>query len=88
LDAWRLGDESQQPIFPQLVHIRRCTQRLPIFRHSAQPSIDVGKLSTVIRSRCPQTVVIGWPPDHLASLGADVGLVLNDDSRQARRGRS
>ena len=25
--AWRFGDESQQPILPQLMHIRRCTQR-------------------------------------------------------------
>ena len=28
--AWRFGEESQQPILPQVMHIRRCTQRPPI----------------------------------------------------------
>ena len=35
-------EESQQPIFPQLWHIRRCTQRLPIFKHSSQPAMSAG----------------------------------------------
>src|SRR5262245_13670532 len=40
--ACLFGDESQQPIFPQVMHIRRCTQALPIFRHSSQPAIFSG----------------------------------------------
>jgi hypothetical protein len=39
------GRESQQPIFPQVMHIRRCTHELPIRRHS-QPSIDAGSALT------------------------------------------
>ena len=52
LRAWRFGDASQQPILPQVMHMRRCTQRLPIFRHSSQPAIDDGSVVTAIRSRC------------------------------------
>src|SRR4029450_2762197 len=49
--AWRFGEESQQPIFPQVMHMRRWTQPLPIFRHSSQPSIDSGRAVTSIWSR-------------------------------------
>ena len=38
--AWRFGDESQQPTFPQVRHNRRWTHQPPIFRHSSQPSAD------------------------------------------------
>ena len=38
LVAWRFGELSQQPTWPQVRHRRRCTQGEPIFRHSSQPS--------------------------------------------------
>jgi hypothetical protein len=43
-----LGDESQQRIVPQLVHMRRCTQWSPVFRHSSQPAIVGGSAVVVI----------------------------------------
>jgi hypothetical protein len=49
--ACLFGDESQQPIFPHVIHMRRCTQRLPIFRHSSQPAIVSGSDVTSIWSR-------------------------------------
>src|SRR5579862_1415378 len=65
--ACRFGDSSQQPILPQLMHIRRCTQLLPIFRHSSQPSMGRGSSVTVICSRC-----MHWG-------GAIAGLCLRGD---------
>src|ERR1700686_534023 len=38
LVAGLLGESSQQPTCPQLRQIRRCSQTLPLFRHSSQPS--------------------------------------------------
>ena len=38
LVAWRLGELSQQPTWPQVRQSRRCTHCEPIFRHSSQPS--------------------------------------------------
>ncbi len=38
LVACVLGDESQQPTFPQVRQVRRCTQVAPIARHSSHPS--------------------------------------------------
>jgi hypothetical protein len=32
------GESSQQPTWPQLRQIRKCSHRLPLFRHSSQPS--------------------------------------------------
>jgi len=49
--ACLFGDESQQPIFPHVMHMRRWTQRLPIFRHSSQPSMRSGNAVTSIWSR-------------------------------------
>src|SRR5437764_10840281 len=49
--ACLFGDESQQPIFPHVMHIRRCTQPLPIFRHSSQPARCSGTVVTSIWSR-------------------------------------
>ena len=49
--ACRFGEESQQPICPHVMHMRRCTQMLPVFRHSAQPSMDEGSAVTWIWSR-------------------------------------
>ena len=48
--AWRIGELSQQPTWPQLWHTRRCTQsRRPIARQSSQP-VDDG-VPSVIWSR-------------------------------------
>src|ERR1700688_1609736 len=38
LVACLLGESSQQPTWPQLRQIRRCSHSLPLFRHSSQPS--------------------------------------------------
>jgi hypothetical protein len=38
LVAWRFGELSQQPTWPQVRHSRRWTQAEPVFRHSSQPS--------------------------------------------------
>src|SRR6476659_8088653 len=50
--AWRLGELSQQPTWPQLMHIRRCTHRSPIRRQSSQPGL-LGRTSAT-SSRCVQ----------------------------------
>src|SRR5213078_3992630 len=49
--ACLFGDESQQPIFPHVMHMRRCTQRLPIFKHSSHPAISAGRAVTSTWSR-------------------------------------
>jgi hypothetical protein len=33
-----LGESSQQPTWPQVRQIRKCSHMLPLFRHSSQPS--------------------------------------------------
>src|SRR6516225_1301181 len=38
LVAWRFGESSQQPTWPQVRHKRRWTHGEPIFKHSSQPS--------------------------------------------------
>src|SRR6516162_4459440 len=38
LVAWRFGESSQQPTWPQVRHRRRWTHGEPIFKHSSQPS--------------------------------------------------
>jgi hypothetical protein len=50
-EACLFGDESQQPTFPHVMHMRRCTQALPVFKHSSQPSIVSGNAVTLIWSR-------------------------------------
>jgi hypothetical protein len=52
LVAWRFGDESQQPTWPQVMHIRRWTHQLPMRRHSSQPSAE-GRTSRM-SARCEQ----------------------------------
>ena len=42
-EAWRLGEESQQPTLPQLRQTRRCTHWAPIARQSSQPSVWSGR---------------------------------------------
>src|SRR6202020_3021641 len=46
-DAWRLGDESQQPTFPHVRQTRKCIQVPPIFRHSSQPSVCSGRSTRI-----------------------------------------
>src|ERR1700754_2644077 len=38
LVACLLGESSQQPTWPQLRQMRRCSHTLPLCRHSSQPS--------------------------------------------------
>src|SRR5664279_3349206 len=38
LVACRFGESSQQPTWPQLRQILKCSHTLPLFRHSSQPS--------------------------------------------------
>src|SRR5580698_4850865 len=38
LVACLLGESSQQPTWPQVRQIRKCSHTLPLFRHSSQPS--------------------------------------------------
>ncbi len=47
-------EESQQPTWPQVKHIRRCTQVSPVFKQSSQPSADGTTLR--ILSLCVQIV--------------------------------
>src|SRR5947209_15797254 len=58
--ACLFGELSQQPIFPQLWHMRRCTHQPPVFRHSSQPAISAGTLVTWISSRCVQLTSPVW----------------------------
>src|SRR5208283_5347955 len=53
-------DESQQPTWPQDRHIRRCTQRSPVFTQSSQTRV-VGSV-TRIPSRCVHCVIVPVPP--------------------------
>jgi hypothetical protein len=43
---------------PQLRHIRRCSQRAPIFKHSSQPCSGSGNSVTWTLSRCEQAAAI------------------------------
>jgi hypothetical protein len=38
--ACRLGELSQQPTWPQIMHIRRCTHESRVRRQSSQPFAD------------------------------------------------
>jgi hypothetical protein len=35
-----LGEELQQPTWPPVMHIRKCTHRAPILSQSSQPCAD------------------------------------------------
>ncbi len=52
--ACRLGDESQQPTWPQLRQMRRWHHFVPSARHSSQPSTALGQLGDLDVSRCVQ----------------------------------
>src|SRR3954453_7612723 len=50
--AWRPGELSQQPMWPQVWHIRRCTHCIPNARHSSQPATSPGRARYSTASRC------------------------------------
>ena len=52
--ACLFGEESQQPIFPHVMHMRRCTQRRRS-RVSSQPAMCSGRSTISIRSVWVQT---------------------------------
>ena len=58
--AWWLaclfGDESQQAIKPHVWHIRRWSQRPPLSKQGAQPTISPDGSSSNTWSRCEQAV--------------------------------
>src|SRR5437763_16403330 len=58
--ACLFGELSQQPIFPQLWHMRRCTHQPPVFRHSSQPATSAGTSVTWISSRWVQLTRAVW----------------------------
>src|ERR1043165_2419466 len=43
---------SQQPTWPQVWHILRCTQLIPIARHSSHPATSPGGSRYLTASRC------------------------------------
>src|ERR1700761_5431672 len=47
---------SQQPMWPQVWHIRRWTQRIPSWRHSSQPSTSSGRSRYWTESRWEHSV--------------------------------
>ena len=78
--AWRFGDESQQPILPHVMHMRRCTQPLPIFRHSSHPSIVLGQLRHLDLVEVAADGIRGHVPLLVSAGGQDEG-----DGEIARR---
>src|SRR5262245_19784818 len=80
--AWKcavaclLGESSQQPTWPQLRQMRRCSQRLPLLRHSSHPSaLGVTSLTSAIWLN-PFAVT----PSHLVRFE---GIYLDTPRRQA-----
>src|SRR6185312_2346733 len=47
---------SQQPMWPQVWHIRRCTHLIPSSRHSSQPATSSGSSRYWTESRCEHSV--------------------------------
>ena len=52
---------SQQPMWPQLWHIRRWTQLIPSRKHSSQPATSAGRSKYWIESRWVQAEGMGRP---------------------------
>ena len=76
LVACRPGELSQQPMCPQVWHIRRWTQEPPAFRHSTQPS-PLGATSR-IWSRCVQSL-------GMATVLREAGPMIQLTSVESRR---
>src|SRR5437899_11060359 len=64
LVACLFGELSQQPTCPHVRHRRRCTQLLPMARHSSHPS-GVRGFTSRIWSRCLQAFDIGVLPSSM-----------------------
>ena len=60
------GELSQQPMCPQVWHIRRCTHCMPVARHSSQPSMAREPRSSTW-SRCAQ---VGMAQRRLGCIAA------------------
>ena len=60
--AWRCGESSQQPTWPQDMHIRRCTQRPPMQAVLAALAAR-GHVGDLVQ------VAAGWAHRTLASSG-------------------
>src|ERR1700710_2471663 len=68
---------SQQPTWPQVWHIRRCTQRIPNCRHSSQPSTSSGSSRYWTDSRCEHSGGTGADDSAISRL--DVCMSLRTD---------
>src|SRR5579862_2220904 len=62
LVAWRLGESSQQPTWPQVRQSRKCNQGLLILRHSSQPSALGVTSRTVLRCGQARGMAEALPP--------------------------
>ncbi len=78
-ERWRAGpgELSQQPTWPQIMHIRRCTHRPPVRRHSSQPSAEGPTAATWSRwlqnssaSVTASPPTIGSPPTIRGATGS------------------
>src|SRR5258708_32497803 len=71
--AWRLGESSQQPTWPQCMQSRRWTQRSPRRRQSSQPLLD-GTTSPRV-SRCAQVSTIAGSGEVVDAVGFEGGAI-------------
>jgi len=84
LVACRLGESSQQPTWPQVRQIRKCSHSLPLLRHSSQPSalgctsrmpaIWVHPFATPVQASLVSKIRISAPP--VAKLGTSAAVAL------------
>src|SRR3978361_484636 len=80
LVACLLGESSQQPTWPQLRQIRKCSHTLPLLRHSSQP----GALGVTSRMPAmwqqplamPGSPLPGREQVHLDATGGEVRHIL------------
>src|SRR5947209_12409140 len=77
--ACLFGELSQQPIFPQIWHMRRCTHQPPVFRHSSQPAMSAGTSATRISSRWVQLTRAVWRAGGALRRGAEALEPVEDE---------
>src|SRR5580692_4435025 len=83
LVAWKclvaclLGESSQQPTWPQLRQIRKCSHTLPLLRHSWQPSA----LGVTLRipAMCAQPFAILFLSPKSDSTGLNQTLIFSSE---------
>src|SRR5215218_1276518 len=80
--AWRPGELSQQPMWPHVWHMRRCTQVVPAARHSSHPASGSGRSRRSIESRWVQAAMA--PCSHPAPAAAVPGVRAGDPRVRAR----